>query len=47
MKQCMGSMTKDVRKIKRTFEKSTIPNFPSYDSDVVPITHNSSTTSGL
>jgi hypothetical protein len=26
----MGSMEEDVRKIKRAFEKSTIPNFPSY-----------------
>jgi hypothetical protein len=30
IKQHMGSMEEDVRKIKRAFEKSTIPNFPSY-----------------
>jgi hypothetical protein len=40
--QYMGSMEEEVRNIKHAFKKSTIPNFPSYDTDVAPTTDNSS-----
>lgn len=40
-------MAEDVRKTKRAFEKSSVPKFPSYDSEAAPTTHNSSATNGL
>jgi hypothetical protein len=47
LKQYMGSTEEDFRKMKRAFEISTIPSFPSHDIDVVATTHNSSAIRGI
>jgi hypothetical protein len=46
MQQVLGGMQEDYRRLVYVFEKSIIPNFPSYDVDTQNGTHNLSDANG-